>query len=85
MDIQPHISKTEREVAAIYGEILEFADVRPDDDLISLGGDSLQAVRIGLELERCFSVPLPVELLETSGCVRDIAAFIDQQRGTRPP
>jgi acyl carrier protein len=74
-------SETERKVAAIYSEILEIADIRPDDDLIGLGGDSLQAVRIGLELERRFAVALPVELLESSGCVRDIARFVDQQRG----
>ena len=78
-------SETERKVAALYSKILEIADVRPEDDLISLGGDLLQAVRIGLELERCFAVALPIELLESSGCVRDIARFIEQQRARPRP
>jgi acyl carrier protein len=79
-----HSSELEGRVAAIYSEILEISDVRPEDDLISLGGDSLQAVRIGLEIERRFAVRLPVELLESSGCVRDMARFIEQERAGYP-
>ena len=71
---------TERQVAEIYQAILDLEQVLPSDDIFSLGGDSLQAVRIALEIELRFKVSLPIELLESSGGVSQIAAWLDAQR-----
>jgi acyl carrier protein len=76
-------TETEREVAQVFAQMLEVEWVSPEDDIFSLGGDSFEAVRIALELEYRFNVEFPVELLETAGRVRDLAAWIDTHR--RPP
>jgi amino acid adenylation domain-containing protein len=51
-----------------------------DDNVFSLGGDSLQAVRIVAELERSFGVPLSEEDFEMATSIRELASFIDAVR-----
>jgi acyl carrier protein len=78
-------SETEREVASIFGEMLQVKWVKPEDDVFTLGGDSFEAVRIALELEYRFNVELPTEVLESAGRVRDLAAWIDSHRRPAAP
>src|SRR4051812_14436802 len=73
-------SETEREVAQVFAEMLNLKWVSPDDNVFTLGGDSFEAVRIALELEYRFNVEFPVELLESAGRVRDLAAWIEERR-----
>lgn len=68
-------------MAAIIATVLQIDRVEVDDDMYSLGCDSLQAVQIALALERHFGCGLPAEIMETSGQVRDVAAWIDAHRG----
>ena len=77
-------SQTERRVAAICADVLGLVHVGDDEDLYELGGDSHQAVLIALELERVFEVDLPLEMMESSATARALAAWIDDQRATRP-
>ncbi|WP_157944577.1 phosphopantetheine-binding protein [Mangrovicella endophytica] len=79
------ITSTEERVSTIYSEILELASISADDDIFSLGGDSLQAVRIALEIERAFDVSLPIEILEQSSRVSDVARWIDSQTAVNVP
>ena len=58
------LSGTERRVAEIYAAMLEVSDVSADDDIFSLGGDLLQAVRIALEIEREFNLTPTLERME---------------------
>lgn len=74
-------TSTELRVAAIYAAVLEIERVQFDDDLYRLGCDSLQAVRIALEIERSFGIGLPLEMLETTGQVVEVAAWIDTEMG----
>ena len=76
------MSPTERDVAQVFAEILELEWVSPEDDIFALGGDSFEAIRIALELERRFEVEFPVELLENACRVRELAAWIDAQPHT---
>jgi acyl carrier protein len=71
------MNETESEVAQVFAEILELEWVLPEDDIFALGGDSFEAVRIALELERRFQVEFPVDLLESACRVRDLAAWLD--------
>src|SRR5436190_23871336 len=73
-------TETEREVAQVFAEMLDVKEVAPEDNVFTLGGDSFEAVRIALELEFRFNVEFPVEMLETSGRARDLAAWIDSKR-----
>ena len=73
-------NETEREVAKVFGEMLQVKWVTPEDDVFTLGGDSFEAVRIALELEYRFNVELPTEVLESARRIRDLAAWIDAHR-----
>jgi acyl carrier protein len=73
-------TETEKEVAGIYAKILGLEWVNAADDIFELGGDSLQAVQIALALERHFEISLPVETLESSSRVCDVANWIDSLR-----
>jgi acyl carrier protein len=76
---------TERRVALVFAEVLCLQWVSPDDDIFTLGGDSFEAVRVALELEKRFQIEFPVERLEHAGRVRELAAWINtHSRATDP-
>jgi amino acid adenylation domain-containing protein len=64
------------EIAHIYETVLELEGVSPDDNVESLGGDSLQAVEIQAELEHRFALRLPAELVEQRPSIRQLARFL---------
>lgn len=64
-------------VAETYGRQIAVADVGLDDDMFTLGGDSLSALRIILDLERSFGLTIPPDTLLDHRTVRDLAAWID--------
>lgn len=66
----------ERAVAAIYGRHLLVADVPAEEDLFSLGADSLMAAGIVLELERAFGLPIPQEVFIEEQSVRRMAVWL---------
>ncbi len=47
-----HAGSAPGAVAALYAEVLDVDQVRPDDTFVSLGGDSLSYIEITHELER---------------------------------
>ena len=71
------MTPTERRVAAIYAVVLELRAVHADDDLHTLASDSLQVVRIALEIELEFQISVPLEAIERSTRVRDVASWVD--------
>lgn len=78
-----YATQTEREVAQVFAEMLDVKWVSPADDVFTLGGDSFEAVRIALELEYRFNLEFPVEMLESSWRVCDLAAWIEAHRGSQ--
>ena len=64
-----------RAVAEAFEAALGFAGVSPDDNLLSLGGDSLQALDVALELERRFGLKLEDGEFDATRTVRDWAAL----------
>ncbi|ACA20354.1 phosphopantetheine-binding [Methylobacterium sp. 4-46] len=66
-------------VASIYAQVLDLQVVGPDDDFMTLNGDSHQAVLLALELEAAFGVPVPVETIGDLGTVRRVATWIAEQ------
>lgn len=67
-------------VQAVYAEVLKLPDPDLDLDLYALGGDSVQAVEIALELEMKFLVELPLETFEEHSDIRSVAAWIERER-----
>lgn len=76
------MTPTEARIATIFGELVGLEFIGPEEDVYELGADSIDVVRIGLELEREFGVELPPDLFEGSGTPRQIAAYIEQMRAT---
>jgi amino acid adenylation domain-containing protein len=72
------------EVAQLYEAVLGVQDASPEDNVQSLGGDSLQAITVQLELEQRFGVSLPSVLVEQRPSIRRIAEFLSARsnRGT---
>ena len=68
----------EEAVASVFSQVLKVEGIGPDDDIFELGGDSMQAVQIAMQLEERFDVEIPLEELEDSARVRDAAAFIER-------
>jgi len=69
------------EVAKVFEQVLEVTGATADDNLASLGGDSLQAVDIAAELERRFGVIVSEETMASAHTIQDLALWIaDQQR-----
>ncbi len=59
-------------VASVFEAVVGCSGATPEDDLLSLGGDSLQAVALILELEQTLGVRLPKRVFKNS---RNIAAL----------
>ena len=63
-------------VAKAFEAIVPGAHATPEDNLLSLGGDSLQAVELALELQREFGVKIPGAVMKHSQSIRSLAAWI---------
>jgi amino acid adenylation domain-containing protein len=72
-------TETEREVAAVWREVLGVERVGATDDLFHLGGHSLKAIRILTRLGARFGVTLPVSAIFDHSTVRGLAARVDEQ------
>ena len=67
----------------VFARVIEVGDVTPNDNLLSLGGDSLQAVSLLLELETEFRIRIPVDVFQQSQSIGELARYIDE-RSRRP-
>jgi amino acid adenylation domain-containing protein len=68
------------EIAKAYETILRVEGVTPRDDLLSLGGDSLQAVDIALEIEQRLGVRIAPEMLDMSCAIGELADRLGLRR-----
>jgi acyl-CoA synthetase (AMP-forming)/AMP-acid ligase II/thioesterase domain-containing protein/acyl carrier protein len=76
---------TERQLADLWRHLLELeADVALDDDFFELGGDSLLAVEMQLQVENAFGVILPQSGLIQSGRLVDVARAVDSAKAASP-
>lgn len=71
------MNETESIVAETYVRYVPGRAAALDDDMFTLGGDSLAAVKIILDLERRFGLVIPQETLLDHRSVSDMAAWID--------
>lgn len=73
-------SPLERAIARAFEELLGYRPVHLDDDFFSMGGHSLVAVRLVIEIERETGVALPLTTLFSSSTVRAIAQRVEYAR-----
>lgn len=67
------------EVAGIFELVVGTRKAGPNDNLASLGGDSLQAVAIAVEIENRFGTAVPLDVFEVTPTIRDLARWIAAQ------
>ena len=68
------------EVARVFEQVLDVTGATADDNVASLGGDSLQAVDIAAELERRFGVIVSEETMASALTIEDLALWIADQK-----
>lgn len=70
-------TETERRLAAIWSDVLEFPNLPADADFFDLGGDSLAAVTLFLRIAEEFGTELPLATITQHSTLRSLAARID--------
>src|SRR6516165_7522406 len=68
----------EARLAQIWCRALELEQVGRGEDFFQLGGDSLSAAQVVVEIKRAFGVNLPLTALHDSPTVEELAAAIEQ-------
>ena len=68
---------TEEKLAVIWRQALGRQSLSRRDQFFSIGGDSLVAVAVMLDVEDTFEIPLPVQMLFDAPMLSDLAAGID--------
>ena len=71
-------------VQAVWAEILEFGDVRPDSRFLDVGGTSAAALEILIRLEQRLGRSLPVDILLDGDTPAALAASL-QRLSSSPP
>jgi acyl-CoA synthetase (AMP-forming)/AMP-acid ligase II/thioesterase domain-containing protein/acyl carrier protein len=73
------LTETEKRVAKIWREVLGVPNVGPADDFFELGGTSLQAARVVIEIESALGVDLPLSVLAERPRLGELAASVDER------
>jgi nonribosomal peptide synthetase DhbF len=72
------------ELIAIFESVLGDVRATPEDNVSSLGGDSLQAVKVAIELQTHFGIPIPQDIFETTQTIRELARWLAEQKASSP-
>ena len=78
------LTETERTLIGIWERTLNIKPVRRRDHFFSIGGDSLSAVTMMLEVEATFDITLPFRLVFEVSTLDRLAERIDSTRAPQP-
>lgn len=73
----------EKELAAIWSEVLGIEEIGIDDDFVQLGGDSLAAAQIFMMAEEFVNLKFPPAILINSPTIRQLAAKMVEYRSEK--
>jgi acyl carrier protein len=73
----------EKDLAQIWGEVLDLDEIGIHDKFLDLGGDSLSASQIISRVVNRFQLDLPIKLLFDSPTVAEMAAVIASNKASR--
>ncbi|WP_239098771.1 phosphopantetheine-binding protein, partial [Micromonospora qiuiae] len=80
-DLADHVSPrdaVEREVAAVWSDVLGIERVGVGDNFFALGGHSLQAVQVAFRIRTTFGVDLELRRILEAPYVEDLAKAITE-------
>jgi amino acid adenylation domain-containing protein len=72
---------TEAKIAEVFAEVLQVPQVSVHDNFFDLGGDSLSAINVVIEIQQIFGVDLQLHVLFTSPTVELLADRISEAKG----
>ncbi|WP_323798424.1 condensation domain-containing protein, partial [Nisaea sp.] len=72
-----YVTDTERELAALWSDLLGGGSFRPEDGFFAVGGHSLLGVRLVAQIRQRFGVSLPLRAVFSEQRLNDMAAAID--------
>lgn len=70
---------TEKQLAAIWSDLLGVSDIRRDDNFFYLGGHSLLALRLFSRIRNDFGMTLPLATLLRAPSLRMLGSFLDRE------
>lgn len=73
----PPTTKTEKELAAIWSEILGVSQIGKTDHFFDIGGHSLLGIQVVARARKTFNVPLPVSCIFEAPTLESMADAID--------
>ena len=71
-------------VAGAFESIVGHGAATPEDNLLSLGGDSLQSAELVLELERRLGIRIPRRVFRDTRSIAELSAWIAERIGENP-
>lgn len=74
----PPVTPTEEGLAVIWRKVLGLSSIGRHDKFFDLGGNSLLAVRVFIEIEKQFGRHLPLAALFNAPTIADLALIIEQ-------
>ena len=78
--VQP-ASPTEKKLWNIFGHHFETSDIGVTDNFFEMGGDSLLALRIVVEVSAAFNRELPVEAFLRNPSIEQLARYLESAEG----
>jgi oxalate---CoA ligase len=72
-------TKVEKQLVTLWAKALDLETVGLDDNFFALGGDSLQAVELFLNIEEQLGQRLPRSILFEAGSVSELASRIEEE------
>jgi aspartate racemase len=77
-DQRPPQTRRERQIAAIWGEVLGLGEIGADDDFFTLGGHSLLATQVISRIRKSLGVEIPLRTLFERPTVATLAAALPE-------
>lgn len=72
---------TEMVIREIWENLIDAEEIGPEEDFFSLGGDSMLAVQVRVELEERFGLALPLRVLFEVRTLRGLAELVEEACG----
>ncbi|MCP4220541.1 MAG: amino acid adenylation domain-containing protein, partial [bacterium] len=75
-------NRLEKEIAAVWSEVLDLEEVGVTDNFFDLGGNSLDIVKVNGKLKKRLDADIPVIIMFECPTIRTLARSINQDKGT---
>ncbi len=75
--VEPPVGDLERQLAAIWEDLLGVSDPGRNQSFFDLGGASLAAIQLGARIRTLFEIEVPLESLFSAPTIADLAVIVE--------